>query len=212
MRRPSLTLGLCLALGLALPAAAQSGVRSHSAPTGGPVRLNAGHLCPQCAAQLPKRIPAGTMTPAQAAALSQSVAACAGCSTAADSAPGIAWVGGHEVPGYATVGLESTATLATTGEPTPIGVMRTSYPHAAAPMVRPAAPAYIPPPPTPIAGPRVNKGRMLSHMLMVPLPRLDPFGRVAARRRELHAAERYDQPVMGTAASLPASMVYGRGR
>ena len=213
MRRRSLSLGLGLALGLALPAAAQTGARSHhTSSTTGAIRLNAGHLCPRCAAELPKRVPAGTMTPAEAAALAQSIPGCAECGAASDSASGLASVGGHDAPGYATVGLDAAPLMVATGQPTPIGVMRTSYANPAALVAPPAAPAYIPPPPTPMAGPRVNKGRMLGHMMMLPMPRFDPFGKAAARRRELHAAERYDNPLAGSATSLPASAVYGRGR
>jgi hypothetical protein len=213
MRRASLQLGLGLALGLALPAAAQTGARHPHAPSTGAVRLNAGHLCPECAAELPKRVPAGTMTAAEAAAMVQTLPGCADCGGTAGGGPGLAYVGGSgEAAGYAAVGLGAAPMMAAAGEPTPIGVTRASYAHPAAMAARPAAPAYIPPPPTPMGGPRVNKSRMFGHMMMLPMPRLDPFGKAAARRRELHAAERYDAPMAGDAASLPASAVYGRGR
>jgi hypothetical protein len=201
MRREPVLLGLGLALGLALPAAAQSHRFGHApaapAAPAHPTHVSAGHLCPSCADELPRRVQVGTMTPDQASAMLA-------------QGHGLPGMPGAEAPGYAAVGIGA-PTMMATAEPAPIGVMRTAYAHPAALAAKPAAPAYIPPPPTPMGGPGVNKARMFGHMIGVPMPRLNALGRKAAeRRRELHAAERYDGQ-LGGAATLPASAVYGRG-
>ncbi len=138
-----------------------------------------------------------------------------------------------EAVGYATTGRVPAANLAVSGEPTPIGVMRTNYstPNQlgmpAPGMATAGGPGTMGP--MPAGGPgwggmpagaqgygagptygRPGKGRsgVLASMFG-----LRGFGRMSkereARARSLHAAEAYGAPGSGP-VELPASAVYGR--
>ncbi len=141
---------LCLGLALAVPAvtrADEPGLAQitdqlrHDQANGFTTHYG-GHICAQCAAKLPKRIPAdanGTplngpiVSPMAGPVMASAPGTCTACQGGAATVmpyspdgSGMAFVGG-EAPGYASVGM-----LGST-EPAPVGVMRTNYQNGAGP-------------------------------------------------------------------------------
>lgn len=217
MRRMT-CLSLCLGIAAATAASASAQHGTHGAPVSNhrAVRLNAGPLCEKCVAKMEHRVPAAAQDVALAQQASRTLLAQghdgshSDCATCDAGVAGIAFVGqGDEAPGYAMVGGGPT-------EPAPIGVMQASHLNGAMPaptrvdplMPRPAAPMTAAPMGHSMSYPGVHKRRMLGNILGV--PRMPGWGEAReARRREQHAAIRYDDGV-SQASSVPASAVYGR--
>lgn len=225
---------LGLGLAFAFPAISQAG---------GPGSVTHHHHvanhCSSCVSHMPKRIPAnahgvplnGSVMPAAGPVISSAPGGCTSCEAGSSeviypTAPegaGMAFVGGGEAPGYASVGMTGS------NEPAPVGVMRTNYqttagsnynglpmgatPMAAGPYGGPSAlpptAAQLPWGQAPVgmgrSASRPPRARVLAHLLGLRMPR---FGAAReARERAEHAAIRYDNSAT-IPSELPASMVY----
>jgi hypothetical protein len=200
------------------PAATQPNPAAAPKPRGHWLRKP--RMCPQC--QYKAALAAGLpVPPPPPPVVGSSTAVCTACYGQGHPA-GMA-AAPTAATGYAAVGGDGSEGMMAGPEPAPIGVVQTSFgPAMGAGPAMPGAPGYaavgggynpaaggpVPPPSEPFVGHSHDRPHILTHMLFM-RNNGGLFGAIAARKRDAHAAIRYDSPE-NTVTELPSSMVFSR--